>query len=281
MQDPLITWPVQVSRREARKLSAALELHQKLCHVNASDMHHAFPSLTALQLQAILQCSVCAACKMHRRPFKAVPAEHKATRPGAILSMDLSYWPTPSPGGAKHLLVLHDQFSTLIACAPLIRKSNATDVIQQFILTSEKSFGIGIAVVHCDQGGKFKNSALQSFCTKRGIMIHLTAAYTAMQNGTVERANRTIGNAVRAMLTGGGMEAKHWAEAACSLEQTTNAMPRIFFSGKFAWERYTGQGSGCGCQYPRPERARRSCATCYLIRWEGLPGCRSGLRGQP
>ena len=55
MQDPLITWPVQVSRRKARKLSVALELHQKMCHVNASDMHHAFPSLTALQLQAILQ----------------------------------------------------------------------------------------------------------------------------------------------------------------------------------------------------------------------------------
>ena len=72
VQDPLISWPVQVSRRKAKKLSAALELHQKMCHVNASDMHHAFPSLTSLQLQAILQCSVCAACKMHRRPFKSV-----------------------------------------------------------------------------------------------------------------------------------------------------------------------------------------------------------------
>ena len=121
VQDPPISWPVQVSHRKARKLSAALELRQKMCHVNASDMHHEVPSLTALQLQAILQCSVCAACKVHRRPFKAVPAELKATRPRAILSMDLSYWPTPSPGGAKYLLVLHDQFSTLIACAPLIR----------------------------------------------------------------------------------------------------------------------------------------------------------------
>ena len=119
------------------------------------------------------------------------------TRPGAILSMDLSYWPTPSPGEAKHLLVLHDQFSTLIACAPL----------------------------------KFKNSALQSFCTKRGIMTHLTAAYTPMQNENVERANRTIGDDVRAMPTGGGMEAKHQAEAACSFVHTRNAMPRIFFLG--------------------------------------------------
>ena len=160
-----------------------------MCNVNAFDMHHALSSLTPLKLQAILQCSVCAACKMHIRPFKAVLEELKATRPGAILSMDLSYWPTPSSGGAKHLLVLHDQFSTLLACAPLIRKSDVSDVIQQFMLTSEKSFGIEIAVVHSDQGGEFKYPALQSFCTKRGIMTHLTAAYTPMQNGTVERAN--------------------------------------------------------------------------------------------
>ena len=62
-----------------------------------------------------------------------------------------------------------------------------------------------------------------------------------MQNGTVERANRTIGDAVRAMRAGGGMEAKHWAEAACSFVQTRNAMPRKCFSWKSAWERYTGQ----------------------------------------
>ena len=103
--------------------------------------------------------------------------------------MDLTYWPTPSPGGAKHLLVLHDMFSTLLTCAPLVRKSDASDVIQQFILMSEKPFRIKIVVVHFDQGGEFKNSALQAFCTKRGIMTQLTAAYTPMQNGTVERAN--------------------------------------------------------------------------------------------
>ena len=57
-------------------------------------------------------------------------------------------------------------------------------------------------------------------------MTHLIAAYTPMQNGTVERAYRTIGDAVRAMLTGGGMEFKHWVEAACSFGESRNAMPR-------------------------------------------------------
>ena len=110
-------------------------------------------------------------------------------------------------------MVLHDQFSTLLVCTPLIRKSDAFNVIQQFTLTSEKSFGIEIIMAHSDQGGEFKNPALQSFCTKRVIMTHLTAAYNPMQNGTVERANRTIGDAVRAM---GDMEAKHWPRAACN-----------------------------------------------------------------
>ena len=60
--DPLIQWLVQVSHRKAKRLPAALELHTKLCYVNASEMKHAFPSQTPLQLQAILQCNVCAAC---------------------------------------------------------------------------------------------------------------------------------------------------------------------------------------------------------------------------
>ena len=103
------------------------------------------------------------------------------------------------------------------------------------------SYLIASPLTNPGQGGEFKYPALQSFCTKRGIMIHLTAAYTPMQNKTVERANRTSGDAVRAMLTGGGMEGKHWAEGACSLVQTGNATPRKCFSGKSAWERYTGQ----------------------------------------
>ena len=61
-------------------------------------------------------------------------------------------------------------------------------------------------MIHFDQGGEFKNPALQAFCTKRGIMTHLTAAFTPMQNGTVERANKTIGDTVRAMLRRGGMQ---------------------------------------------------------------------------
>ena len=34
-------------------------------------------------------------------------------------------------------------------------------------------------------------------------MVHMTTAFTPMQNEIVERANQTIGDAVRTMLTGG------------------------------------------------------------------------------
>ena len=72
-------------------------------------------------------------------------------------------------------------------------------------------------------------------------MTHMTAPYTPMQNETLERANWTIGDAVRAMLTRGGMEAKHWAKVACGFVHTKNAMPRMCFSWKSAWEVVTGQ----------------------------------------
>ena len=82
--------------------------------------------------------------------------------------MNLTYRPTPLLGRAKHLSVLHDQFSTLLACAPFVRKSDASDVIQQFILMREKSFEIEIAVVHSDQGGEFKNPAFKHFARSVG-----------------------------------------------------------------------------------------------------------------
>ena len=74
--------------------------------------------------------------------------------------MDLSYWPEPFPGGAKHLSIMHDQLSALLACVPLVKKRDAVESIQQFIPTCEKYFGVRIAVVHSDQGGKLKNARI-------------------------------------------------------------------------------------------------------------------------
>ena len=80
--------------------------------------------------------------------------------------------------------------------------------------------------MHYDQGGELKNARFQSFCKEHGIMIHMTITLTSLQNGTAERSSRTIGDDVRAMLAGGGMEVKHRAEAARNFVQTRNAMPR-------------------------------------------------------
>ena len=72
--------------------------------------------------------------------------------------MDLSHWPAPYPGGAKHLLVMHDQINTLFVCALPVRKSDASEIIQQFILTCEISLGVKFTVVHSDRDEEFKNS---------------------------------------------------------------------------------------------------------------------------
>ena len=84
---------------------------------------------------------------MQRRSFKVVPTELKALKPRVVISMDLSHSRELSPRGTKHLLVIHDQFSALLAKVPLVKKSDAVESINQFITTCEKSCGVGIAVV--------------------------------------------------------------------------------------------------------------------------------------
>ena len=68
-----------------------------------------------------------------------------------------------------------------------------------------------------------------------------SAAYTPQQNDTVERANRTINEGVRALLLGGKMEDRLWAKVARTLRYAKNLLRRIQLHGKCPYEVFTGR----------------------------------------
>ena len=85
------------------------------------------------------------------------------------------------------------------------------------------------------------NANLGAFYRQKGIQTTLSAAYTSQQNGTVERANSTINEGVRALLLGGAMEDRFWQEAARALLYAKNLLPKIQLQGKCPYEVFTGQ----------------------------------------
>ena len=84
------------------------------------------------------------------------------------------------------------------------------------------------------------NGRLCESYTQKGIQATFSAAYTPQQNGTVERANRTINEGVRALLLRGDMQDRFWAEAARALLYAENLLPKLHLHGKCLYELFTG-----------------------------------------
>ena len=65
-----------------------------------------------------------------------------------------------------------------------------------------------------DNGGEFTGGEFKSFCTEAGIKRELSTPYNLQQNGVAERKNRTIMEAVKAMIHDQDLPMHLWAEAA-------------------------------------------------------------------
>ncbi|CAA7051988.1 unnamed protein product [Microthlaspi erraticum] len=64
-----------------------------------------------------------------------------------------------------------------------------------------------------DHGGEFQNEVMMKFCNEHGIAHQFSAPRTPHMNGVVERKNRTLQEMARAMIYGGNIPVKFWAEA--------------------------------------------------------------------
>ena len=57
-----------------------------------------------------------------------------------------------------------------------------------------------IKIFRSDNGGEFTSGEFKTFCKEVGIKRELSTAYNPQQNGVAERKNRTIIEAIKAMI---------------------------------------------------------------------------------
>jgi transposase InsO family protein len=70
----------------------------------------------------------------------------------------------------------------------------------EFKALVEKELGKQVKAMRSDNGGEYISNEFKDFCSKEGIQRELIAPHNPQQNGVVERKNRTIVGASRAML---------------------------------------------------------------------------------
>ena len=128
---------------------------------------------------------------MHRLPF---PISHsRANKVFELLHVDIwGPYPHNTYNGCKFFLTIVDDFSRSTRVHLLSQKSNATPLLQSFILFAEKQFGAVVKTVRSDNGLEFLSDLIQEFYTSKGIAVQTSCVDTPRQNGIVERKHQHL-----------------------------------------------------------------------------------------
>lgn len=111
----------------------------------------------------------------------------------------------------------------------------------QFKKLLENQTGETIKSLVNDNGAEYTSTAFETFLSKHGICMHLTAPYTPQQNPVAEVGNKTTVEKARAMLKHAELPAEFWGEAvstAVYLENRTPIAGRQFKSPFELWHGY-------------------------------------------
>lgn len=161
--------------------------HERLAHQNVAHVRR-FLKRNGIDFidDSNFQCVSCVLGKHHRLPFKG--RNQTTNKCGELIHTDL--------------------------CGPFEVNSEVSLKIKTFVELVHNQTEHKIKKFRSDQGTEFDNSDLNTFFSKKGIVFQHSVAYSPEQNGSVERENRTIVEALRTMLHARRLNKNLWAEAA-------------------------------------------------------------------
>jgi len=137
---------------------------------------------------------------------------------------------------SKYFLTIMDKYSSFYAVIPLVKKSQATQELKNWILRTETHFlnhgGYKVCRVRTDNGGEFTSKILHEFFSERGITHELTVPHSSSQNGGVERAHGVLQTKMRSLLLGGRVPPYLWSEALLCAAYLHNRLPILGKQGK-------------------------------------------------
>ncbi|GJU47102.1 integrase, catalytic region, zinc finger, CCHC-type containing protein [Tanacetum coccineum] len=149
--------------------------------------------------------------KKASHPLKA---ENTNTEVLHTLHMDLcGPMRTESINGKKYVLVIVDDYTRFGWVRFLRTKDETPQVIEKFIVKTQRALNATVRFVRTDNGTEFVNKTLDGWFESVGISHETSVPRSPQQNGVVERRNRTLMEAARTMLIFAKAPLFLWAEA--------------------------------------------------------------------
>jgi transposase InsO family protein len=97
----------------------------------------------------------------------------------------------------------------------LLKQKDAASIatiFSEWISFAQNECGYNVKALRTDGGGEYQKE-LGSILLSRGIQHQTTTPYTPQSNGVAERMNRSLNEAVRAMMFQANMPQPWWGEA--------------------------------------------------------------------
>ena len=164
----------------------------------------------------VQQCTVCSMNKKAPRKARAELGQYLSGLPMGRVHVDLK-GPLPTTKQKnKYILMIVDQLTKWLECLPLPNQ-NAETVAIALVDRFIARFGCPLEI-HTDQGRNVDGNLMRSLCDLLQISKTRTTPYHPASNGQVERANRTVLQAIRCFLK------KKQSEWDVNLQQLTGAI---------------------------------------------------------
>ncbi|KAF2347866.1 Integrase catalytic core [Trinorchestia longiramus] len=204
--------------------------HKRFCHLGFDNLK----KLKSLDLVRGFDCSLgnenifCENCcdgKSHRLPFSRVD-QRKVRKPLELIHSDVCGKINPSSlGGGSYFVTFIDDYSRYTLVYIIKNKSDVFGVFTEFKALVENHYDHKIKILRTDNGGEYVSTDFERFLKVNGIVHQKTVPKTPEQNEVAERMNRTVLEAVRAMLADSKLPKTLWAEAVSTAVYVKNRSP--------------------------------------------------------
>jgi len=93
-----------------------------------------------------------------------------------------------------------DDYIHYIMVYLLENKAEVQDILKEYVHRVEAHWNTRVSKIRCDNGKKYMNKNVFTWCKQKGFIIDSTTPYTPQLNGKAEGLNRTILDKIRALL---------------------------------------------------------------------------------
>ena len=216
-----------VSEANVAEDSDALTLwHRRLAHINkrtilkmaeagsAEGLEIGGAKLNNREVGDHIDCLSCGQAKMARRSFPPSTRE-RSNRPGEVIHVDIcGPVGATTVAGSNYFALFKDEHSNFRHIYFVKSRDEVYNCIRDCFNQVKVDTGNAVRCLVSDCGSEFVSKRTQEFLAQSGAIHRTSAPFVPAQNGFIERDNRTVMEAARAMLYQNKLPEKLWGEAA-------------------------------------------------------------------